>query len=36
MENLELIHLIWELFGVAVDYATTREDILKMLRRLAS
>ncbi len=36
MDEVELIHLVWELFGVAIDYSTTREEILKTLRNLSS
>lgn len=36
MDERELIELIWHVFGVAVDYDTSRKDIIKVLRRLAT
>lgn len=36
MSDRELVTLIWGVFGVAVDFGTSRKDIVKMLWRLSS
>lgn len=36
MGSVEIIHLVWELFGVAIDYKTGREDVIALVRRLAN
>jgi hypothetical protein len=36
MSDRQLIELLWEYFGMAVDYTTDRKTILKTLRQLAA
>lgn len=36
MNERELVELIWETFGVALDYSTAKKDILTVLYRLSS
>ncbi len=36
LDDTKLIELIWQVFGVAIDFGTDRKDIIKTLWRLSS
>ena len=36
MSDVDIIHLIWEFFGISLDYDTDRVSIIKKLYQLSS
>lgn len=36
MDDREIIHLIFDVFGVVIDYGTDRKSLLKTLKKLSS